>query len=261
MISKIRKLQNTDKPLVCLTAYSYPVAKILDEYCDVILVGDSVAMTIYGADKMQEVSLDMMINHGRAVTRGAKKPLIVVDLPFGTYEKSLDQALLNAKRLLKETGCDAIKIECDEDMVVVAKYLVENDIPLMGHIGLLPQKTQSIADCRYQGRDEKSANKIVQTAKKLEEVGVFSLVIEGVPADLADKIVHLVNIPTIGIGASASCSGQILVIDDILGLNTEFKPKFVKQYGNVTDDVKRAVLSFKKEVESRNFPAKENLFS
>lgn len=245
--------------IICLTAYSFPMAKILDEFCDMILVGDSLGMAIYGMSDTVDVTLDMMINHGKAVVKARKKSFIIVDLPFGTYEKSLQQALESAQKVITETGCDAIKIETSRDMVLTVKFLVENKIPVMAHVGLLPQSVRKIGGYHYQGKDENSAKEILETAKLLEKAGAFSMVIEAVPAELATKITQSISIPTIGIGASAECDGQVLVIDDLLGLNQEFKPKFVTHYENLAEKIVQAVKKFSADVKDKKFPAKENL--
>lgn len=245
--------------ILCLTAYTFPMAKILDEFCDIILVGDSLGMTIYGMPDTVDVTLEMMINHGKAVMRAAKKSLVVVDLPFGTYEKSKEQALESARKVINETGCHAIKIETSLDLTETVKFLTENKINVMAHVGLMPQHVRKIGGYRYQGRDENSAKEILETAKAVEKAGAFSVVIEAVPADLATKITQEISIPTIGIGASAECDGQVLVIDDLLGLNQEFKPRFVTYYENLAGKISAAVAKFSADVKSKKFPAKENL--
>ena len=259
MKKSLKNLQNKKTPLVCLTAYTYPIAKILDEYCDIILVGDSLGMTIYGHENTLSVTTEMMINHGKAVTRATKKAFTVVDLPFGSYEKSPEEALKNAQKILKETGCDAVKLESGPEMISTVKFLTENKIPVMGHVGLMPQHVKKYGGYKYQGRDDKSAEEILQTAIAVEKAGAFALVIEGVPAKLAEKITKAVNIPTIGIGASEKCDGQILVIDDLLGLNTEFKPKFVKNYSNLAKEISTAVKKYSAEVTNRKFPSKSHI--
>ncbi|NBV06738.1 MAG: 3-methyl-2-oxobutanoate hydroxymethyltransferase [Proteobacteria bacterium] len=252
-------LKKNREKIICLTAYTFPVAKILDDYCDIILVGDSLGMTIYGFQDTVDVTLEMMINHGKAVVKAVKKSFVVVDLPYGTYEESQEQALESAKKVMQETGCDAIKIETSREMTETVKFLVANKISVMAHIGLLPQSVRKIGGYKYQGRDEKSAEEILETAKMLESAGAFSIVIEAVPSILADKISAAVKIPTIGIGASQNCDGQVLVIDDLLGLNQEFKPRFVTRYANLADEIKSAVKKFSSEVKEKKFPAKENL--
>jgi 3-methyl-2-oxobutanoate hydroxymethyltransferase len=259
MSSKINKIQNQSSPITCIAAYTYPIAKILDDHCDVILVGDSLGMSIYGMKNTQNVSVQMMIDHGKAVVRGAKKALIVVDIPFGSFENSKEQALETAQKIINQTSCDAVKIECLPHTINTIEFLVQNKIPVMGHVGLLPQKVKDLQGYKYQGKDENSAAQILQTAIDLEKAGAFSIVIEGVPASLASQITKNINIPTIGIGASNDCSGQVLVIDDLNGINQDFKPKFVKQYANLANDIEKSVAEFCVEVRNRKFPAKENL--
>lgn len=245
--------------IICLTAYTFPMAKILDEFCDIILVGDSLGMTIYGMSDTIDVTLEMMINHGKAVMRASKKSFVVVDLPHGTYEESREQALASAKKVISETACHAVKIEVTKDLVPTLKFLVENKINVMGHVRLLPQHVRKIGGYKYQGRDENSATEILETAKAVEKAGAFSLVIEAVPAELATKITQEISIPTIGIGASAECDGQVLVIDDLLGLNKEFKPKFVTYYEDLAAKISAAVEKFSADVKAKKFPAQENL--
>jgi 3-methyl-2-oxobutanoate hydroxymethyltransferase len=257
-IAQISARKNQEK-IICLTAYTFPMAKILDELCDIILVGDSLGMTIYGHEDTVDVTLEMMINHGKAVTKAAKKSLVVVDLPFGTYEKTPEQALQSAQRLVEEAGCDAVKIEVTKDLIATVKYLVENGINVMGHVGLLPQHVRKIGGYKYQGRDEATAEEILETSKEAEKAGAFALVIEAVPAVLATRITNAISIPTIGIGASAECDGQVLVTDDLLGLNQEFKPRFVTHYEHLAEKIGAAVVRFSADVKSGKFPAKENL--
>lgn len=257
-IAQILQKKSQEK-IICLTAYSYPIAKILDKNCDIILVGDSLGMTIYGHKDTTETTLEMMINHGKAVKKACENALVVVDLPINTYENSPEEALKNAQKVIAETGCDAIKIETSRELVPTAKFLVDNKINVMGHIGLLPQHVKEIGGYRYQGRDENSAQEIFTTALELEKAGVFSIVIEAVPAELATKISQNLKIPTIGIGASADCDGQVLVIDDLLGLNQEFKPKFVTHYENLSQKIAEAVKKFSLDVKSKKFPAENNL--
>ena len=257
-IAEILQKKNREK-IICLTAYTFPMAKILDEFCDIILVGDSLGMVIYGFSDTVDVTLEMMINHGKAVMKAAKKSFVVVDLPFGTYEKSQEQALQSAQKVIAETGCHAIKIETSRELVSTVKFLVENKINVMAHVGLLPQSVRKIGGYKYQGRSEEAATEILETSKLLEKAGAFSLVIEAVPEKLAAEISAAIKIPTIGIGASGECDGQVLVIDDLLGLNQEFKPRFVKYYADLAGEIKRAVGDFSDDVKSQKFPAKENL--
>jgi 3-methyl-2-oxobutanoate hydroxymethyltransferase len=256
--AEILQKKNHEK-IICLTAYSFPIAKILDDSCDIILVGDSVGMAIYGMKDTVDVTLEMMINHGQAVCRAARKALVVVDLPYGTYENSPQQALESAKKIIEQTGCEAVKFEVTPELVPTVKFLVDSGIQVMGHVGLLPQHTRKIGGYRYQGRDEKSAAEILETSKKIADAGAFSLVIEAVPAKLANEISAAIKIPTIGIGASTGCDGQVLVIDDLLGLNQEFKPRFVKHYANLTKEIRVAVEAFCEEVRSKKFPESNNI--
>jgi 3-methyl-2-oxobutanoate hydroxymethyltransferase len=259
MSSKIQNFQTRTNPITCIAAYTYPIAKILDNHCDMILVGDSLGMSIYGMKNTQNVSVQMMIDHGKAVVLGAKKALIVIDIPCGSFEKSKEQALKTAQKIINETNCDAVKIECLPQTIETIEFLVQNKIPVMGHVGLLPQMVKDLQGYKYQGKDDDSAAQILQTSIDLEKAGAFAIVIEGVPASLASAITKNINIPTIGIGASNDCSGQVLVIDDLIGLNQDFKPRFVKQYANLANDIENAVSQFCDDVKNRKFPADENL--
>ncbi len=248
------------EPIVCLTAYDAPTAAIIDEYCDLILVGDSVGMVVHGLDSTVGVTLDMMILHGQAVMRGAHKALVVVDLPFGSYEDSVQSAFKSASRVMMETGCQAVKIETGSYAAATISYLTERGIPVMSHVGLRPQSVNVLGGYRARGRDQKVAAEILANAKAAAEAGSFAIVVEGVNTKLADAVTHAVNIPTIGIGASKNCDGQILVTPDMLGL-FERTPKFVKQYANLRHVTQRAVKAYAKEVKSRNFPSTEFTYS
>ncbi|MDA7705522.1 3-methyl-2-oxobutanoate hydroxymethyltransferase [Rickettsiales bacterium] len=258
-LTKLQQKKDNNIPLVCISAHSYPMAKIIDKFCDIILVGDSVATTIYGMENTLSVTMQMMIDHGKAVKRGLKNAFLVVDLPFGSYESSKDQALDNAKKLIKETRCDAIKIETDEKIIPIVEYLVQNNINVMGHIGLMPQHIKQYGGYKYQGIKEESAKQIINSAQLLENSGAFSFVIEAIPSKLSDQITQNSNLITIGIGASRSCDGQILVIDDMLGLNNEFSPKFLKKYHNLAKEVEKSVQEFHNEVVERKFPFDNNI--
>lgn len=253
------KILKDRRKIVCLTCYSYNVAKIIDDHCDIILVGDSLGMVVYGMKDTVDVTMDMMINHGKAVTNGAKKALIVVDMPYGSYENDKNLALTNAQRIIRETGCDAVKIEIDDSTLPILKHLTDNNVEVMGHIGLLPQHVRKIGGYKYQATDENSRKNIINLANKVAEFKAFSLVIEAVPKKVADEISQISKIPTIGIGASNQCHGQILVIDDMLGLNKDFKPKFVKTYEDLGKVISNAVLQYKSEVITQDFPAAENM--
>jgi 3-methyl-2-oxobutanoate hydroxymethyltransferase len=258
LVNDLRQKKGGEK-IVCLTAYTYPVAKILDEFCDIILVGDSLGMAIYGMPDTIDVTLEMMINHGKSVKKATKKSLVIVDIPCGSYEKSPEQALKTVKKIVDETACDGVKMETRIEDIRSVEIIANAGIPIMTHIGLLPQQVRVLGGYKYQGRDEKSAQEILQIAKLSEKVGAFAVVIEAVPEHLADKITASLKIPTIGIGASLACDGQILVIDDLLGLNQEFKPKFVKQYASLSQIIRGATEEFAKDVRSKKFPSKENI--
>lgn len=252
-------IKKNQEKIICLTAYTYPIAKIINQFCDIILVGDSLGMTIYGYQDTVDVNLEMMINHAKAVKKGAPNSLIMVDLPFGTYEESNEQALKNAQKIINASACDAVKLEVTPNLVERIEFLVKNKINVVGHVGLLPQHVRKIGGYKYQGKDEKSAKEILNTAKEIEKAGAFALVIEATPAILAEKITQEINIPTIGIGASEKCDGQVLVIDDLLGLNQDFCPKFVKRYENLAEKIKTACAQFSREVKQEKFPSKEHL--
>jgi len=256
---KQHKLSSSNQKLVCLTAYGFSVAKILDNYCNIILVGDSLGMALYGFQDTTQVTLQMMINHAKAVVKARKKSLIVVDMPFGTYENSCQEALNNCQKILAETKCDALKIEVDENIIPIAKFLCQNQIPLIGHIGLIPQSVAKFGGYKYQGKSKDSAQKLINISTQLEQMGALALVIEAVPCELATAITKKISIPTIGIGASLQCDGQILVTDDLLGINQDFKPKFVNHYANLQEIINDAVKNFASDVRNEKFPTENNL--
>ena len=241
------------EPIVCLTAYDAPTAAIMDEYCDLILVGDSVGMVVHGLTTTVGVTLDMMILHGQAVMRGAHQAFVVVDLPFGSYEDSPETAFRNAARVMMETGCQAVKIESGSYAAETISYLVERGIPVMSHVGLRPQSANVLGGFRARGRRKVVADEIIENAIAAAEAGSFAVVVEGVSEELADKVTRAVKIPTIGIGASPKCDGQILVTPDMLGM-FERVPKFVKKYGTQRADMTEAVKRYAEEVKSRKFP-------
>lgn len=247
------------EPIVCLTAYDAPTAAIMDEHCDLILVGDSVGMVVHGLTSTVGVTLDMMILHGQAVMRGAHHAFVVVDLPFGSYEDSPETAFKNAARVMMETGCQAVKIESGSYAAETISYLVERGIPVMSHVGLRPQSSNVLGGFRARGRRKEVANQIIENAIAAAEAGSFAVVVEGVSEELANKVTKAVSIPTIGIGASANCDGQILVTPDMLGLFDRV-PKFVKKYGTMKADIEEAVKLYAKEVKARKFPADENMY-
>ncbi|EKE73768.1 3-methyl-2-oxobutanoate hydroxymethyltransferase [Oceanibaculum indicum] len=248
------------QPLVCLTAYTAPIAKLLDPHVDLLLVGDSLAMVVYGMDSTLGVSLDMMIAHGKAVTRSARHACVVVDLPFGSYEESPEQAYRAAARVLAETGCAAVKLEGGVALALTIRFLAERNIPVLAHIGLTPQSVNAFGGFRVQGRGEEEAARVMADAKAIEEAGAFAVVIEGVPEPLGRAITEAIDIPTIGIGASPACDGQILVTDDMLGLFSDFTPKFVKRFASLGASVEQAVQSYAAEVTARRFPGPEHCF-
>lgn len=247
-------------PLVCLTAYTTPIARIVDANCDVVLVGDSVGMVLHGLQSTLGVTMDMMVMHAQAVRRGLNRALMVVDLPFGSYEESPEQAFRNAARIMAETDAGAVKLEGGESMEPTIRFLVARGIPVMAHIGLTPQGVNNFGGYKVQGRGEEAAQ-VLRDAKAVEQAGAFSVVLEKVPAELAAEITAEIAIPTIGIGAGVDCDGQILVIDDMLGLFAEFRPKFVKRYATLADDASAAIKAYADEVRSRTFPAPEHIFS
>ncbi len=246
-------------PIVSLTAYHAHTAAIADKYCDVILVGDSLGMVMHGMETTVPVTLDMMILQGRAVMRGSKRALVVVDMPFGTYEASKEQAFMSAVRVLKETGCGAIKLEGGRRMAETIAFMVERGIPVMAHIGLTPQSINTIGSFRAQGRDEADWAAIEGDAQAVSDAGAFSVVIEAVAEPLGRKITEAVPIPTIGIGASVACDGQVLVMEDMLGLSPRV-PKFVKRFGDLGPGIEKAIAGYAEEVRSRAFPGPAHVY-
>lgn len=245
--------------ITCLTAYTYPIAKAIDGICDIILVGDSLGMCVYGFKDTVDVTVPMMIDHGKAVMRGASKSFVVVDIPCNSFENSDEQAFETAKEIFHETKCDAVKIETSLSTISAIKLIADNGIPIMAHVGLLPQQVRKIGGYKYQGREKNQAAEILEIAKQAQNAGAFAIVIEAVPQKLADEITLELKIPTIGIGASLNCDGQILVIDDVIGLNQDFKPKFVKNYDNLAQKVQNSAQNYVNEVKNKIFPGKENL--
>ena len=257
MKTKIKSLLNkkNKNKIVCLTSYSKTTSKILDKYCDLILVGDSLANVLYGMKTTHNLKLETMINHAKSVTLGAKKSLVVVDMPKDSY-KNPKQALKNAKHIMKETGCDAIKIENNIYNLNIMKTLIKSKIDVMGHIGYTPQFKKKF---KVEGKNKTEEKKLLNQAKKIEKAGAFSIVLECVSKMTAKKITQSLNIPTIGIGSSSFCDGQILVTDDMLGVSG-FYPKFVKKYANIEKSINQAVKRFAKEVKMSRFPKNKNSF-
>ena len=247
-------------PLVALTAYTTPGARLVDPHCDIALVGDSVGMVLHGMPSTLGVTLDMMILHGRSVVRGLTRAMAVIDMPFGTYEESPQQAYRNAARLMCETGAPAVKLEGGAHMAETIAFLVKRGVPVMAHLGLTPQSVNTLGGYKVVGRDGE-ADGVMADAIAVEAAGAFAVVLEKVPAGLAARITQRMTIPTIGIGAGVHCDGQVLVIDDMLGLFTEFKPKFVKRYADLGRDADAAIASYAAEVRARQFPGDEHSFA
>jgi 3-methyl-2-oxobutanoate hydroxymethyltransferase len=247
------------EPIVCLTSYHAHTARILDLYCDVILVGDSLGMVMHGLETTLPVTLDMMILQGHAVIRGSKRALVVIDMPFGSYEQSKEQAFASCARVLKETGCGAIKLEGGRRMAETIAFLVERGVPVMGHVGLTPQSINTIGAFRAQGRDEADWAPIEADAKAVADAGAFAVVIEAVAEPLGRRITGQVGIPTIGIGASPACDGQILVLEDMLGLSPRV-PKFVRRYTTLGPSIEAAVKAYATDVRARAFPGPEHVY-
>src|SRR5919197_3856375 len=246
-------------PIVCLTSYHAHTARIVDRYCDVILVGDSLGMVMHGLESTVPVTLEMMILQGTAVMRGSRRALVVVDMPFGSYEASKEQAFMSAARVMKETGCGAIKLEGGRRMAETIAFLVGRGIPVMGHIGLTPQSINAIGSFRAQGRSEDDWGPIEGDARAVTQAGAFSVVIEAVGEPLARPITAAVEIPTIGIGGNVACDGQILVLEDMPGLSPRV-PKFVKRYAELGPSIEAAVAAYAADVRARTFPAPEHVY-
>lgn len=246
--------------IVCLTAYTTPVAKIVDRHCDLILVGDSVGMVLHGLTSTVGVTMEMMVLHGRAVMRGAGRALVVVDMPFGSYEESPAQAFRNARHLMADTGCGAVKLEGGVHMAETIAFLVKRGVPVMAHVGLTPQSVNTLGGYKVQGRGT-DAKRLWADAQAVAQAGAFAVVLEKVPANLADTITAEITIPTVGIGASVGCDGQVLVVDDMLGLFADFKPKFVKRFAEMAGTADAAVQAYAEEVRAGVFPADEHVFA
>lgn len=248
------------EPIVSLTAYHAHTAAIADKYCDFLLVGDSLGMVMHGFETTVPVPLDLMIMHGRAVVRGSKRALVVIDMPFGTYEESPQVAFRNAARVMKETDCGAVKLEGGRRMGETIDFLVQRGIPVMAHIGLTPQSVHVLGGFKAQGRHANEWDRIEEDARIVSQAGAFSVVLEAMAEPLAKRITSAIPIPTIGIGASPACDGQILVMEDMLGLSTRV-PKFVKEFGRVGSVIDAAIASYATEVRARTFPAPEHTYT
>ena len=246
-------------PIVSLTAYTAPMAAMVDAHSDFILVGDSLGMVIHGLPSTIGVTLDMMILHGQAVMRGSQRAMVVVDMPFGSYEESPQQAFRNAARVIGETGCSAVKLEGGTRMAPTIAFLVERGIPVMGHVGLTPQSTNVMGGFKTQGRDEATWAAHIQDAVDVAAAGAFAVVVEGVMEPLADRITDAIGVPTIGIGASARCDGQILVLDDMLGLSGRV-PRFVRKFGDLGPRAENAIAEYAAAVRDRSFPGEGQVY-
>ena len=249
----------TEQPIVALTAYTMRMAQLLDVHCDLLLVGDSLGQVIYGLPSTIPVTLDMMIAHGAAVVRGSWHALVAVDMPFGSYEGSPSQAFESCSRVMKETGCAAVKLEGGEAMAPTVRFLTERGIPVVGHVGLTPQAVNTLGGYGARGKGEAEARKIMADAHAIADAGAFCIVVEGVMEDLATKAAREIEVPIIGIGASAECDGQILVTDDMLGL-FERTPRFVKRYDNLAEQIGKAAETYAAEVRDRSFPSADQTY-
>ena len=254
---KIKKFINKKNKtkIVALSAYSKNIASVLDNYCDLILVGDSLGSVLYNYKSTREVSLNTMIEHSKSVRMGVKKSLMVVDMPHNTY-RDPKEALINAKKIISKTKCDAVKLEGGQKIYKIVKNLIKYNIPVMGHLGLLPQSEKTF---KFKGQKKSERDKILQDAKLLQDAGVFSIVLECVETSLAKLITKEIKIPTIGIGASNNCDGQILVLDDLIGLNN-INVRFVKKYSNVRREISKAVASYANDVRKKKFPLKKHSY-
>jgi len=260
-VKDIMAMKQKGRKITMLTAYDASMARLLDESdVDILLVGDSLGMVVLGYDSTVPVTMDEMLHHARAVGRGARKALVVGDMPFGSYQVSVSEAVTNGVRFLKEADCDAVKIEGGEQMSDVIRALTRAGVPVMGHVGLTPQTAGQLGGFKIQGRDLDSARRMIADARALDRAGVFAIVLECVPGELAGIMTRSVAVPTIGIGAGPNCDGQVLVINDLLGLFEKFTPAFVKQYLNLAPQIKEAVASFRDEVTGGLFPAVDHTF-
>jgi 3-methyl-2-oxobutanoate hydroxymethyltransferase len=249
------------EPIVCLTAYDAPTAALLDDHCDLLLVGDSVGMVVHGMPNTVGVTLEMMILHGQAVMRGSKRAMVVIDMPFGSYEGGKEQAYANCARVMKETGAQGVKVESGPTVAETVAYLVQRGIPVMGHVGLRPQAVLTDGAFKAKGRTDEERLRVMSEAEATADAGAFAVVIEGVAEGLAAEITRAIDKPTIGIGASSACDGQILVTPDMLGL-FDWTPKFVRRYADMRGEIDRAVAAYAADVKARRFPAEvETYFS
>lgn len=253
-----RKLSFLNKPLVCLTSYNKFTAEIADEFCDVILVGDSLGMAYYGDENTRKVSMEDMIRHGASVRKGVKKAMMIVDMPYGSYQNT-KQALKNAKLIVKKTSCDAIKLEGGSNIIQIISLLVKNNINVIGHIGLMPQTIKKTKDYRVKGKNVYEKNKIINDFIQIQKAGVAAVVLEAVKLEVANEILKISKIPVIGIGASNKCHGQIIVMEDILGYFVKV-PKFAKKYADIRSYIKKTIKKYSLDIKDKKFPTKKNLY-
>lgn len=260
-IPKLLEKKKNGEPIAMLSAYDYPFARMADEAgMDIVLVGDSLAMAVLGHHNTLSVTMEDMMRHTQAVSRGVKNAFLVADMPYLSYQITAEEAVRNAGRFIKEGGAEAVKLEGGSAFAEIIRRLITAGIPVMGHIGLTPQFVHTIGGYKVQGKSPEAAEQLLQEAKVLESAGCFALVIECVPADLAGKMSKALNIPVIGIGAGAQCDGQVLVLHDLLGLNLDFHPKFVKQYTNIGEQSAKALRQYIEEVKARKFPSSDHSF-
>lgn len=254
------RARKNGEPVVVLTAYTTPMARLLDPHVDILLVGDSLGMVLYGMDTTLGVTVDMMIQHGKAVMRGSAKAMVVVDMPFASYQESREQAFRNAARIITETGCAAVKLEGGREMAETIAFLTSRGVPVMAHIGLMPQAVNTAGGFRAHGRSDDEAATIRADAQAVAEAGAFCVVVEGTVEPVARALSAEIAIPTIGIGASPACDGQVLVTEDIMGLFSDFTPKFVKRYADLSPLISQAASDYAAEVKARTFPGRDHCF-
>jgi len=261
-VNEILEKKKKGERITMLTAYDYPMARLIDEAgIDIVLVGDSLANVVLGLESTKEIGMEEMLHHAKAVNRGVTKALLVGDMPFGSFHQDSKESVRNAALFIEDAGCNAVKLEWYDNCLVMAKAIVDFGIPVMGHIGLTPQTADQLGGFIVQGRDHDTAQRLIEQARSLQKAGCFSIVLECVPDKLSEIITKSLDIPTIGIGAGVHCDGQVLVTHDILGLYDRFRPKFVKQYTNLSEPIKAALESYKKDVELGHFPSEKYSFS
>ncbi|WPD23223.1 MAG: 3-methyl-2-oxobutanoate hydroxymethyltransferase [Candidatus Electrothrix scaldis] len=261
-VKDFREMKGSDHAISMLTAYDASMARLLDQAgVDSLLVGDSLGMVVLGYDSTVPVTMEEMLHHAAAVRRGTERALVIADMPFGSYQVSVEQAIANGTRFLKEAGCDCVKLEGGEEVCDAVRGMVRAGVPVMGHLGLTPQTAGQLGGFKVQGKDMETARQLLADAKALEAAGAFSIVLEAVPAPLAKIITQEVTVPIIGIGAGPDCDGQVLVVNDMLSLFEKFTPRFVKQYCNLAPDIKQGVQAYIRELQEGVFPAEEHSFA